>query len=91
MRRFTLLSFVGVAMLALSAATGFSQDSMTMGKKGEVELSADTRIGSTTLTPGRYVLQHRVIDGYHYLVVRSETAAHATEDRSLPLGWRDSR
>lgn len=72
MYRIIRMGFVVFAVLALVAPLAFAQDTVALGKKGEVEFTRDTRVGSTLLKPGHYQFQHQSIDGQHFLVVRSQ-------------------
>lgn len=72
MHRIIRIGLVVFAVLAFIAPLAFAQDTVAIGKKGEVEFTRDTRVGSTVLKPGHYQFQHRMVDGQHYLVVRSQ-------------------
>lgn len=76
------LGLIGIAVLALTAARAFAENTALIGHRGEVQLAGDTRVGSALLTAGRYQVQHQWIAGRHYLVVRS----HGT-----PTGATDSQ
>ncbi len=82
MHHITRLGLVVVATLALLASRVFAQDTVAVGKKGEVELTTETRVGSTVLKPGHYQFQQVAVDGQHYLVVRSRSTVRrgATHD-----------
>lgn len=75
MHRIIRTGFVAFAVLALIAPLAFAEDAVAVGKKGTVEFTGETRVGSTVLKPGHYQLQHRLIDGQHYLVVRAQSTA----------------
>jgi hypothetical protein len=74
MRRIILISSGLLAVLALAVPLAFAQEPVAMGKRANVELSAETRVGSAILKPGHYQLQHQFIDGQHYLVVRAQSS-----------------
>lgn len=76
MHRIIRIGLFAFAALALVVPLAFSQSTVSVGKKGEVEFTANTRVGSTVLEPGHYQFQHQSIDGQHYLVVRVQTTAH---------------
>lgn len=40
---------------------------MKVGKRGEMNLDTETRVGEMTLPPGRYTLQHRVDGSDHFV------------------------
>jgi hypothetical protein len=77
MRRIILISSGLLTALALAVPLAFAQP-VAIGKKGDVELTAETRVGSTTLTPGHYRFQHELIEGQHYLVVRAQSTVQST-------------
>lgn len=79
MQRIIRIGSLGFAVLALAASFAFAQDSVAIGKKGEVELTRETRVGSTALKPGHYRFQHRLVDGQHYLVVNSRATVQGPE------------
>ena len=68
---------IGVVLMALAliVPVAFAQSTVSVGKKGDVELLAQTRVGSTVLKPGHYRFQHESVDGQHYLVVRAQSSA----------------
>lgn len=76
MRRIAGTGFVVIAVLVLTAGVAAAQGTLIpfTSARDEIELTRETRVGSTVLAPGRYQLQHQWIEGRHYLVVR----AHAT-------------
>ena len=59
MHSLSLLSFTGIAQT--------SHSKLHVGKKGEIVLKAPAKIADTTLQPGSYVVQHRVIGDRHYV------------------------
>ena len=73
MHRIIRIGLVAVAVLGLAAPLAFARGPVTAGKKGDVELTRETRIGSTVVKPGHYRFQHQSIDGQHYLVVRAQS------------------
>ena len=73
MRHITRIGVVVGTGLALAVSPAFAQDTLAVGKKGEVELRAETRVGTTVLKPGHYQFQHHSIDGQHYVVVRAQS------------------
>ena len=40
---------------------------LKVGKKDDVEFTVETLVGEMRLKPGRYVLQHRVVGGDHFV------------------------
>ena len=44
-----------------------AEQTMEMGKKGEVSLSSETKVGDLTLPAGRYRLGHRVDGSNHFI------------------------
>jgi hypothetical protein len=78
MRRIVVMSSGLLTALALAVPLAFAQERVAIGKKGDVELTAETRVGSSSLTPGHYRFQHQLIDGQHYLVVRAQSTVRST-------------
>ena len=65
--------------LALGVAQVMAADQgqvMKVGKKGDIHFSEPTTVGTITLKPGNYQLQHRVENGEHYI--------HFTEIKHSP-------
>lgn len=77
MSRITRLASGVLSVLAFATSLAFAQDTIAIGKKGEVELRAETRVGSSTLKPGHYVFQQQLVDGQHYLLVRAQSTARS--------------
>ena len=71
------ITLVALAVIALGGAAALAQDSLALGKNGDVELRAETLVGSTSLKPGHYRFQHQLVDGQHYVVVRAQTPARS--------------
>ncbi len=69
--RNTTARFAGVTFLVLQLWGGtvvLAQEAgrqLTVGKRGEFSLTSETKAGTLTLAPGRYILQHRVTRGDH--------------------------
>ena len=63
-RASTWIALIAVLILAGSALNAAQHEhkatKVTVGQKGEVTLTAETRIADITLKPGRYYLDHRV-------------------------------
>lgn len=78
MHRNARIGLVVFAVLVLAAPLAFAQDTVAIGKKGEVELRGEARIGTTILKPGHYQFQHQSIDGQHYLVVRVQSTVRSS-------------
>ena len=71
-----------LAAVMVATVTGFSQtgDLLKIGNRGEVQLTAPTRLGTTILEPGHYLFRHTFTEGKDYLVVnerRMMTRRHA--------------
>ena len=78
MHRITRLGLVVFAVLAagsVALAQQHGMDKNGMGKKGEVEFTTETHVGSALLKPGHYQFQHHLIDTQHYLIVRSQATS----------------
>ncbi|HLG54293.1 MAG TPA: hypothetical protein VI485_03115 [Vicinamibacterales bacterium] len=78
MRRITVTGSILVAILALAAGSALAQGiaAIRVSEPDEIELTRETRVGSTMLERGRYQLQHQWIEGSHYLIVRAHPTDH---------------
>jgi hypothetical protein len=68
--RALLLAILGCALLwtiSAAAAPGQKNETLKTGKKGEITLTQATQVGSTTLQPDTYVVQHRVSGQDHFV------------------------
>lgn len=61
------------ALLAGSSLVS-GKDAATRGKSGDVQLNHEAQIGTTTLTAGFYRVQHVMLDGNHFLLVKKRNA-----------------
>ena len=59
----TLMLFYGTT---LATAAG-SEHALKVGKRGEIRLRIETKVGDLTLNPGRYKLKHRVDGADHFV------------------------
>ena len=59
----TIIAWLGFHAVTLRAA----DQTIKVGKKGEVSLSSETKVGDLTLPPGRYQLGHRDEGSNHFL------------------------
>lgn len=71
MKTRTLL-FAGLCSLLLwtvttTAAPGQNVHALKVGKKGEITLTQETKVGDIVLQPDTYVVQHRVSGGEHFV------------------------
>jgi hypothetical protein len=83
---FLLLATMG-AMLFYSGAraTGAPKDrAMQAGKKGEVRLDTEVRIGDMTLLPGRYTFQRRMERSNHFVRFTELTKSSAPGTKHNP-------
>lgn len=62
-----LMMLVSLGLLSFAVIAQTSHSTLHLGKKGEIVLKEPTRIADTTLPPGTYVVQHRVISDRHYV------------------------
>jgi hypothetical protein len=68
--RTVLLAILGCVLLwavTASAAAQQKERAYKVGKKGEVTLAQQTKVGDKTLEPGTYLVQHRVSHGDHFV------------------------
>ena len=62
-----------VAALFVSASfTAIAAERIGIGKKGEIELVRSTHLGATLLPEGHYQVQHQMVEGKHYVIVRHQ-------------------
>ena len=64
------------ATMALAVSLAYAQGPPALGKKADVEFTKPTHVGTAVLAPGHYRLQHQLLDGEHYLVVRAQETQH---------------
>lgn len=65
-----LSGIVGLVMLA-GFARAADQQTIKVGKKGEITLDKETKVGDATLMAGKYQIQHRVEGSDHIVVFSS--------------------
>lgn len=63
----TLMVLVSLGLLSFTVLAQTSHSKLHVGKKNEIVLKGSTKIADTTLQPGTYVVQHRVIADRHYV------------------------
>ena len=63
---------LAAALMAVPVLVSAQSESIRIGKKGEIELTQPTRLGTTQLQPGHYEVQHAFLEGQHYVVVREQ-------------------
>jgi hypothetical protein len=61
------LSFLLLWAVAATAAPGQKEHGLKVGKKGEITLTQQTKVGDTVLQPDTYVVQHRTSGGDHFV------------------------
>ena len=87
--RWLLLGIVvmvaATVVLSITIATAADQQVIKIGKKGEVIFNQPTQVGDITLSPGHYVLQHRVSGDDHFVKFVSAKAG-ATMTMTMPMG-----
>lgn len=54
-------------LYASTAAVAQQHNEMKVGKNGEITFTKETKVGDTTLKPGRYQFQHRVEGTDHFV------------------------
>ena len=65
-----------VWMWSYSLPAVAAEQTMEMGKKGEVSLSSETKIGDLTLPAGRYRVGHRVDGSNHFIHFENLTSGN---------------
>jgi hypothetical protein len=68
-RALLLAGFVCALLWTMTAAAAPTQKehALKVGKKGEITLTRQTKIGNIVLQPDTYVIQHRVSGGNHFV------------------------
>lgn len=56
-----------LVLLAGTFAVAGESNSIKVGKKGDIMLSQETKVGDLTLKPGHYQIQHRVVGTDHMI------------------------
>lgn len=68
--RILTLATLGCLLLwtvAAAAAPAQKEHALQVGKKGEITLTKQTKVGNVVLRPDTYVVQHRVSGGDHFV------------------------
>ena len=67
--KLTLATLGCLLLWTATVAAGAAQkeDALKVGKKGEITLSQQAKVGNVVLQPGTYVVQHRVSRGDHFV------------------------
>lgn len=78
-------------VLVLTGAFAKAADkgqAMKVGKTGRITFTEETKVGDLTLKPGRYIFQHRVEGGDHFVhfteVTRPDAWGGSTESGGVP-------
>lgn len=66
------LAFLGLSLVlfcvtVVAALPPQKQHTLKVGKRGEVTLTQQTKVGDRILEPGTYIVQHRVSHGDHFV------------------------
>jgi hypothetical protein len=56
-----------LAAATVVAAAGQKEHALKVGKRGEITLSQQAKVGDRELEPGTYVVQHRAAHGDHFV------------------------
>lgn len=67
-----LRSWVAAAIVMAVSVIATASERAGIGKTGEIELQRPTHFGATLLPAGHYRVQHQMIEGQHYLVIRHQ-------------------
>lgn len=84
-RNVSLMAIIGLTFTSLSGVAAAQPAPTAIGKNGDVELTAETRIGATALKPGHYRFRHATQDGQHYLVINQRPAMRRANE-THPMG-----
>lgn len=75
-------------LLEVEGVAAEKSKTLAVGKYGEITLSQPTQAGKLTLSPGTYVVQHRVSGGDHYVRFaewKKEQVAHPETHEEFAL------
>lgn len=93
-RNASLMAIIGLTFTSLSGVAAAQPAPTAIGKNGDVELTAETRIGATALKPGHYRFRHATQDGQHYLVINQRGRAAIRQgdvSDATGRGWEIAR
>ena len=106
---FMMMLFAAMTWLLWSSGVTFAgeEEALKVGKRGHITFDTETKVGDQTLPAGRYLLQHRVEGGDHFVHFQSvsqgavpggprgakatKSAHHDTKCKMEPLGKKASR
>jgi hypothetical protein len=75
-----------IVMLGITIAAAADQQVIKVGKKGEVVFDQPTQVGDVTLSPGHYVIQHRVSGEDHFVkFVGAKEMQHSGTTMTMPM------
>lgn len=63
----TVAAMLAILLLRSSFAFAANKQSLKVGKKGEIMLTDETKVGDLVLQPGHYEIQHRVRGSDHFI------------------------
>ena len=67
MKRLALSITMFLLLVGFALTVVASDNVIKVGKKGDIQISQDTKIGDVTLKPGHYQIQHRVSGSDHFV------------------------
>ena len=92
-RSLSIIAIIALTFASLSVVVAAQTEPTAIGKNGDVELTAEMRIGATVLKPGHYRFRHTTQDGQHYLVInqRGRAAIRSDVSHATGRGWEIAR
>lgn len=93
--RTLLLASIGCVLLwslTAAAAPAQKEHALKVGKKGEITLTHQTKVGNMVLQPDTYVIQHRVSGGHHFVrfVELRQVEAQPTNAEQAPYTYTEA-
>ena len=82
----TVVMVASIVMLGITIAAAADQQVIKVGKKGEIVFDQPTQVGDVTLSPGHYVIQHRVSGEDHFVkFVGAKEMQHSGTTMTMPM------
>jgi hypothetical protein len=86
---FTSLSLLLLWTVTAAAAPKQQEQALKVGKKGEITLTQQTKVGDIVLQPDTYVVQHRVSGDHHFVRFVELKQVEAQPTTELPYTYTE--
>lgn len=80
----------GLFIMGGVSAAGVEEHEMTIGKKGEIMFTTDTKIGDSTLKAGHYRLQHNSQGSDHFVQFTLMKGMHRPDHPKTATGFAEA-